>query len=83
MFKNRLPSNRAQSLTNKRELYAQLKSMVERGVINRSEATYWSQVLLVPNANGDKHLVIDYRSFNEFLEKFGGFIQKTTQCNKR
>jgi putative transposase len=43
-------------------------------VIKRSEATHWSQVLLVPKSNDTKRLVIDYRPLNELLEVIGGFI---------
>jgi hypothetical protein len=82
MSRNRLPA-RAQSLANQRELYTQLNKMVDRGVIRRSEATHWSQVLLVPKTNGDKRMVVDYRPLNELLEEFGGFIPNIAQLLQR
>jgi hypothetical protein len=73
MSKNRLPA-RAQSLSNQRKLFKQLNKLLELKVIKRSEATHWSQVLLVPKSNDTKRLVIDYRPLNELLEVIGGFI---------
>ena len=82
MSKNRLPA-RAQSLANQRELFVQLNKIVDLGVIRRSEATHWSQVLLVPKTNGDKRMVVDYRPLNELLEDFGGFIPNISQLLQR
>ena len=44
LTRNRLPA-RSQSLANQRELLIQLTKMLDLGVIKRSEATHWSQVL--------------------------------------
>ena len=82
MSKNRLPA-RAQSLANQKELYKQLNKMLELGVIKRSEATHWSQVLLVPKSNNTKRMVIDYRPLNELLEDLGGFIPNICQLLQR
>ena len=68
----------------KREaIKAELQKLEAAGVIQRSQATHYSQVLLVPKPGNKWRLCIDYRSLNECIEGMGWPIPNITQLVRR
>ena len=61
---NRTPS-RPQSTANQKEIVKQIKTLVDKGIIEKSESAYCSQVLMVPKPDGSRRLCIDYRTLND------------------
>ena len=43
----------------------QIKTLVDKGIIEKSESAYYSQVLMVPKPDGSRRLCIDYRNLND------------------
>lgn len=66
-FKNRGPV-RPQSVVKQMEINKQVKEMLQAGIIEKSTATYYSQVLLTPKPNGEFRFCVDYRSLNDATE---------------
>lgn len=62
---------RPQSLAKDAALKEEIKKLLDANVIQPSQATHYSQVLLVPKPNGSWRLCIDYRSLNLALEGMG------------
>ena len=62
--KNRGPP-RIQSAAKQAEISRQLDLLLEQGVIERSNASYYSQVLLTPKPPNGYRMCIDYRNTNE------------------
>jgi hypothetical protein len=52
-------------------LKEELRKLLAAGVIQESQATHYSQVLLVPKPNSKWRFCIDYRALNESLEGMG------------
>ena len=61
---NRTPP-RPQSTANQKEIVKQIKNLVDKGIIEKSESAYYSQVLMVPKPDGSRRLCIDYRNLND------------------
>lgn len=66
-FKNRCPV-RPQSAVKQVEINKQVQEMLEAGIIEKSTATYYSQVLLTPKPNGEFRFCVDYRALNDATE---------------
>ena len=66
-FKNRCPV-RPQSAVKQIEINKQVQEMLEAGIIEKSTATYYSQVLLTPKPNGEFRFCVDYRALNDATE---------------
>ena len=66
-FKNRCPV-RPQSAVKQIEINKQVQEMLEAGIIEKSTATYYSQVLLTPKSNGEFRFCVDYRALNDATE---------------
>ena len=62
---------RPQSVEKTLEIIKQVNRMLELEVIERSDATEWSQVLLVPKPGGKWRFCIDFRNLNLALTKNG------------
>jgi transposase InsO family protein len=67
---NRLPA-RVQSHAKQAETIRQINDMLANNVIKKSQATAYSQILLVPKPNNKLRLVVDYRNLNKCCEKPG------------
>ena len=67
---NRAPL-RPQTLPKQDEIYKQVTAMEAAGIIKKSQAAYYSQVLLTPKPNGKWRFCIDYRRLNEVTESLG------------
>jgi transposase InsO family protein len=65
--KNRGPP-RVQSSANQAETVRQIDLLLAQNIIERSDASYYSQVLLTPKPDGSKRFVIDYRKLNDCTE---------------
>jgi transposase InsO family protein len=65
--KNRGPP-RVQSSVNQAETVKQIDQLLAQNIIERSNASYYSQVLLTSKADGSKRFVIDYRRLNDCTE---------------
>jgi transposase InsO family protein len=65
--KNRAPP-RVQTSANQAETVRQIDLLLAQNIIERSDASYYSQVLLTPKPDGSKRFVIDYRKLNDCTE---------------
>jgi transposase InsO family protein len=61
---NRTPP-RPQTTENQKEIVRQIKTLEEKGIIEKSQSAYYSQVLMVPKPDGTRRLCIDYRNLND------------------
>jgi len=62
---------RPQSIAKQEALRNQIEVMLQTGLIIRSQATAYSQVVMVPKPNGSWRFCVDYRLLNELLESMG------------
>jgi hypothetical protein len=62
--RNRTPP-RPQSTANQADIVRQLAKPEEQGIIEKSNAAYYSQVLMVPKPDGSKRMCIDFRNLND------------------
>jgi hypothetical protein len=67
---NRRPA-RPVSVTVRNEIQRQIGQMLANNVIRPSQASSWSQVLMVKKPNGKYRFCIDYRNFNQCIKKYG------------
>ena len=67
---NRAPP-RPQSPVKRRAIREMIEEMLQAGVIAPSQASAYSQVLLVPKPNGAWRFCVDYRSLNEISDTMG------------
>jgi hypothetical protein len=67
VYKNRGPV-RVQSSTKQVEIHKQVQEMLKAGIIEKSNAAYYSQVMLTPKPNGDFRFCADYRAMNDATE---------------
>ena len=65
--KNRMPP-RVQSSIKQVEISKQINTLLEQGIIEKSPAEYYSQVLLTPKPGGEFRLCVDYRNLNDASE---------------
>ena len=57
--------------------------MVANNVIRKSDASYYSQVLLTPKPDGSIRFCIDYRSLNLVTKLLGGYIPNIWEMLQR
>lgn len=67
VYKNRGPV-RVQSTIKQIEIHKQVQEMLKAGIIEKSNAAYYSQVMLTPKPNGDFRFCADYRAMNDATE---------------
>ena len=63
-YRNRGPV-RVQTLAKQQEIHKQVQEMIATGIIEKSNATYYSQVMLTPKPNGTFRFCADYRAMND------------------
>ena len=56
-----------------REIKGQIDAMLHNRIIKKSQANYYSQVLLTPKPNGQWRFCIDYRNLNEATSQESSF----------
>jgi transposase InsO family protein len=61
--RNRGPP-RPQTTSNNADIVRQIAILEKQGIIEKSNAVYYSQVLMVPKPDGSRRLCVDYRSLN-------------------
>ena len=61
--KNRMP-HRRQSPKKEVEIQRQVTLLLDQGIIQRSKAQYYSQVILAPKPNDEWRFCVDYRNLN-------------------
>ena len=66
-YKNRGPV-RPQSSIKDEEIRKQVQEMQTAGIIEESQASYYSQVMLTPKPNGTWRFCVDYRQLNDATE---------------
>jgi len=64
---------RVQSVQAQREIKGQIDAMLHNRIIKKSQANYYSQVLLTPKPNGQWRFCIDYRNLNEATSQESSF----------
>ena len=62
--KNRAPP-RSQSTVNQAALFSTLETLLRQGIVRKSNAAHYSQVLLVPKPDQTFHMCVDYRALND------------------
>lgn len=67
---NRHPA-RKQSPDKQVEIDRQINLLLEAGIIEPCQASYWSQVVLAKKAGGKWRMCIDYRNLNDTVRKHG------------
>ena len=65
--RNRTPP-RPQSTANQADIVRQLAKLEQQGIIEKSNAAYYSQVLMVSKPDGTKRMCIDFRNLNDCTE---------------
>jgi hypothetical protein len=55
----------------RQEVRKQVQLMEELGILRKSRATAWSQVLMTPKPNGKWRFTVDYRRLNEVCKLEG------------
>jgi hypothetical protein len=63
-YRNRGPV-RVQTPAKQVEIHKQVQEMLKAGIIEKSNASYYSQVMLTPKPNGDFRFCADYRAMND------------------
>jgi transposase InsO family protein len=61
--KNRMPP-RKQSSLKQVAISKQVENLLEQGIIERSTAEYYSQVVVVPKSDGEDRLCVDFQNLN-------------------
>jgi hypothetical protein len=59
---------RPQSVAKQHEIDTQINKMLDKGIIEPSKASHWSQVLLTPKPNGKFRFCVDLRELNSSTE---------------
>jgi Reverse transcriptase (RNA-dependent DNA polymerase) len=80
--RNRTPP-RPQSAANQADIARQIALLEKQGIIEKSNAAYYSQVLMVPKPNGTKRMCIDFRNLNDCTEDASWPIPHITEMLRR
>ena len=66
----RVPKNRApprpQSAIKQAALFTMIETLLRQGIIRKSKAPHYSQVLLVPNPHKTYRICVDHRAMNDY-----------------
>ena len=71
------------SIAKQEELEKQINKMLEGNVIQSSDASYYSQVLLTPKSDGSIRFCIDFRNLNDATANIGGYIPNIREMLQR
>jgi transposase InsO family protein len=80
--KNRMPP-RKQSSLKQVEIAKQVEDLLEQGIIERSTAEYYSQVVVVPKPDGKHRLCIDFQNLNLVSESHSHPVPNIKQMLNR
>jgi hypothetical protein len=80
--KNRMPP-RKQSSLKQVEIAKQIEELLEQGIIVKSNAEYYSQVVVVPKPDGKHRLCVDYQNLNLVSESSSHPIPNIKQMLNR
>jgi Reverse transcriptase (RNA-dependent DNA polymerase) len=80
--RNRTPP-RPQSAANQADIARQIAVLEKQGIIEKSNAAYYSQVLMVPKPDGTKRMCIDFRNLNDCTEDASWPIPHITEMLRR
>ena len=64
---NRAPP-RPQTTANQTDMVNQIKTLLEQGIIEKSQSAHYSQILMVPKPDGSRRMCVDFRNLNECTE---------------
>jgi hypothetical protein len=59
---------RPQSAANQADIARQIAVLEKQGIIEKSNAAYYSQVFMVPKPDGTKRMCIDFHNLNDCTE---------------
>ena len=83
----RVPQNRtpprSQSVPKQAELVKNLAILEKQGIIEKSHAAHYSQVLMVPKPDGSSRMCIDYRALNDCTPDASWPIPNITEMLRR
>jgi hypothetical protein len=80
--RNRTPP-RLQSAANQADIARQIAVLEKQGIIEKSNAAYYSQVLMVLKPDGTKRMFIDFRNLNDCTEDASWPIPHITEMLRR
>jgi hypothetical protein len=75
---NRAPP-RPQTTANQADIVNQIKTLLQQGIIETSQASHYSQVLMVPKPDGSRRMCVDFRNLNDCTEDASFPIPHTKQ----
>ena len=81
-YRNRGPV-RVQTQPKQVEIHKQVQEMLANGIIEKSQATYYSQVMLTPKPDGSYRFCADYRNMNDATPDASWPIPNIPQLLKR
>jgi transposase InsO family protein len=64
---NRAPP-RPQTTANQADMVTQIKTLLQQGIIEKSQSAHYSQILMVPKPDGSRRMCVDFRNLNECTE---------------
>jgi hypothetical protein len=76
-------NRRTQSAANQADIARQIAVLEKQGIIEKSNAAYYSQVLMVPKPDGTKRICIDFRNLNDCTEDASWPIPHITEMLRR
>ena len=65
--RNRRPPG-SKSTVDQADILSQIRKLEKHNIVEKSNAAYYSQVLLVPKSDGTKCMCIDFRNLNNCTE---------------
>ena len=62
---NNRASSRTQSAVKQTELFKTIQTLISQGIVEKSQSTYYSQILMVPKPDGTFCMCVDHRALND------------------
>ena len=79
---NRAPP-RPQTTANQADIVTQIKTLLQQGIIEKSQSSHYSQILMVPKPDGSRRMCVDFRNLNDCTEDASFPIPHTKQMFSR
>jgi Reverse transcriptase (RNA-dependent DNA polymerase) len=79
---NRAPP-RPQTTANQADIVNQIKTLLQQGIIEKSQASHYSQILMDPKPDSSRRMCVDFRNLNNCTEDASFPIQHTKQMFSR